>query len=343
MSGFGRFSLPLVPPLETAAGTIDHREGFLVRLGGDPIGIGEATPLAGWTENLDACRAALADTLETADSVDNPDGLPDLSSTPAARHGLELALLDRQARAAGEPLYRLLGGGRRVTTVPVNATVGDGDIESTVDVAEDAVERGFAAVKVKVGARSINVDLERLSAVRAAVGEGVELRADANGAWKPEQAETAIHGLARRGVAMIEQPLSSDAVWEHADLRGHGVDIALDESLRDHPVEEVLAADVADVFVLKPMVHGGIGRCVSLAEQAAERGIDVVVTTTFDAAVARTAAVHLSAALNVDRACGLATADRLAADVGGDPATVVDGVISVPQGAGHGVGAEDLD
>lgn len=343
MSGLARFSLPLDPPLATAGGTVDRREGFIVRLGDDPAGLGEATPLPGWTERPDACRAALESELPSGAADMAADVLPDLKGTPAARHGLELAALDRRAKQDGVPLYRLLGGTHRVSTVPVNATIGDADIDATVAAGRTAVDAGFRTVKVKVGARALDADLERLTAVREAVGDDVELRVDANGAWSAEQARDALAGLAELAVGVVEQPLEPPALDDHADLRGNGVDIALDETLREVSVDEVLAADAADVIVVKPMVVGGVGRAADLAGRVADHGLDVIVTTTFDAAVARTAAVHLAAALACDRACGLATASRLARDIAADPAPVVDGGISVPQAAGHGVHVEDLD
>lgn len=343
MTGFGRFSLPLDRPLATAAGTVDRREGFLLRVGDDPDGLGEATPLPGWTESIDACRDAIASTLDDLDLLAEPTELPDLPATPAARHGLGLALLDRAAKAAGVPLYRHLGGQRRVTSVPVNATVGDGTVEETTEEARRATAAGFDAVKLKVGARPVDEDVERVRAVREAVGPDVELRVDANGAWDREAARIAVEGLVEHDVAVIEQPLAADDLAGHADLRGRGPAIALDETLRSHAVDAVLDADAADVVVVKPMVQGGVDRGWQLARTARERGVGVVVTTTVDAAVARTGAVHLAAALDVDRACGLATANRLSRDVAGDPAPVVDGRITVPQAAGHGIGVGDLD
>lgn len=343
MSGLGRFSLPLARPLETAEGAIERREGFLVRLGDDPIGIGEATPLPGWTESVAACHEALEDGIDSAEALDSADDLPAMSSIPAARHGLELALLDRTARDAGVPLYRLLGGARRVLSVPANATVGDGGEEETVSRCRESVGSGFRTVKVKVGARPLDEDIERLRAVRRAVGEGTELRVDANGAWSDETATTAIEALADLGVSLVEQPVARGDLAGHARLRDRGVAIALDESLVVHDVETVLEADAADVLVLKPMVLGGVDRAAKVAKRARSAGSDVVVSTTIDAVVARTAAVHLAAALDVERACGLATSEWLARDVGSDPAAVVDGSVSVPQGAGHGVGVEALE
>ncbi len=331
------FSLPLARPLETAAGAVDRREGFLVRVGDDPAGVGEATPLPGWTETLEDCRSALESAVDGA-AIPDPADLP--ASTPAARHGLELALLDREARAAGRPLYRHLGAGRRVGSVAVNATVGDDGAEATVEASRAAVDEGFAAIKLKVGVRDLDEDVERVARVREAVGDGVELRVDANGAWTLEGAERAVERLSGLGVSTVEQPLAPPDLDGHASLRDRGVDVALDESLCEHGVAAALDAGAADVLVMKPMALGGVEPALRAAERAAAADVGVEVTTTVDAVVARTAAVHLAAAVDPGRACGLATADRLARDLADDPAPVVDGAISVPQSAGHGVGVE---
>ncbi|WP_327052148.1 mandelate racemase/muconate lactonizing enzyme family protein [Halomicrococcus gelatinilyticus] len=331
------FSLPLASPLDTALGAIEHREGLLVRVEDDgDVGIGEATPLPGWTESPSRCRDALAD---VDDVLADPDGvLSELDDRPAARHGVALALADLRARRDGVPLYRhLVDESGRVDGIPVNATVGDAPSDETVAAAEDAVAAGFDAVKVKVGARPVDEDVARLRDVRAAVGPEVELRADANGAWSREQAEEAFAALADVGVVYVEQPLPADDLDGLADLRGGPVGVAADESLAARSVDAVLDAGAADVLVLKPMALGGPDRTVAAARQARERGVEAVVTTTVDAVVARTAAIHAAAAIPDRPACGLATAELLDRDLGPDRARVVDGRIGVPQTPGVGV------
>jgi o-succinylbenzoate synthase len=364
------FSLALESPLATAGGSIDARDGFLLRVeDGDEAGVGEATPLPGWTESVAACRESLdaaADAL-SADGVDA--AVADLG--PAARHGVSLARADLRARRAGDPLYRHLGSetsasragsaGRReappderaadaaskatrearkvVESVPVNATVGDADAETTAARAVEAADAGFDCVKVKVGARPVAEDAARLEAVRDAVGPGVELRADANASWARDEARRAFERFADADVAFVEQPLAPDDLRGHADLRGGSVGVALDESLAHVPLADVLAADAADALVLKPMVLGGVAAARDVALRARDAGVTPVVTTTIDGVVARTAAVHLAASLPDVPACGLATAGFLADDLADDPAPVSEGRIAVPQADGHGAGA----
>jgi o-succinylbenzoate synthase len=327
------FSLPLSRPLGTARGTITEREGALIRVSHEGAnGLGEASPLPGWTESLSNCRAALAAVEDPVSAL----GDGSLDKTPAARHGVELAVEDARAHARGVPLAVYLADEAPTASVPVNATVGDGGIEETVASARAAVDAGFEAVKVKVGVRSLGTDIDRLVAVRD-VCPAVELRADANGAWDRETAREAFDALAPLELAYVEQPLAESDLEGHAALRGGPVGVALDETLASRSPERVLEAGAADVLVLKPMALGGPRSTLSLARRAQEVGVTPVVTTTIDGAVARTGAVHVAAALPEVPACGLATGDWLEQDLlDTDPVPVVDGAIEVPGGPGLG-------
>jgi len=322
------FSLHLSSPLSTANGNLTEREGFLF-LSRD--GVGEATPLPGWTESLDACR----DALTTADATDDWEAALDAcADAPAARHAVSLARLDAESTGENEPLYRSLGATERVESVPVNATVGDAGVEETVAAVREAVSAGFDCVKLKVGARPVEDDVERVAAVREEAPE-VELRADANGAWTREQANRAFAALSDVDLAYVEQPLEPTDLAGHRALREYETGVALDESLAEVSVSDVLDVDAADALILKPMALGGVDRARSAALEARRQGVDAVVTTTIDAVVARTAAVHLAASLPDVPACGLATADMLDSDLAPDPAPVEDGRAAVPQGNGN--------
>ncbi|EMA63354.1 mandelate racemase/muconate lactonizing enzyme family protein [Halorubrum lipolyticum] len=360
------FSLGLTSPLETARGAIDRREGFLVAVDPDADGesapapgLGEATPLPGWTESRSACETALrgvrtgrdggdAALADDATLADDALSRLDPAETPAARHGLALALADATARDAGRSLSSRLARGEGLPapaeTVPVNATLGDGDPEAAVTAAESAVSAGFDCLKIKVGARSLDADVERLRAVRRAVGDGVALRADANGAWDRETAREAVERLAPLDLAYLEQPLPADDLAGAAALRsaktGTGADadppvpIALDESLAARGLDAVLDAGAADAVVLKPMALGGPDRALAAATRARAAGVEPVVTTTIDAVVARAAAVHVAAAVPDVAPCGLATGSLLESDLAADPCPVSDGAVAVPSGPG---------
>lgn len=336
------FTVQLRPPLETAQGAIHERNGFLVTLDYQgTTGVGEATPLPGWTESYEECRSALDRAERVAEALDWGMALAKLEA-PAARHALSLAFADALAQTRELSLYRYLGAeadAAAVTDVPVNATIGTHSRpEETVTQARHAVDAGYQCLKLKVGTQSLEEDVERVRAVRNAVGDGVQLRVDVNGAWSAEQARRGVEALAALDVAYVEQPLATADLESTASLRGKGVDIALDESLAAHDVARVIEADAADVLVLKPMVLGGPDVAATAAQQCRETGIEPVVSTTFDAVVARVAAVHVAASIPDVLPCGLATGERMATDIAPDPAPVSNGWIRVPQEPGLGVG-----
>ncbi len=331
------FSLPLNQPLETAAGTIDTRNGVLVQVANDHVGIGEATPLAGWTEPLAETKRALRTARATVPSPTVKPGLADLSDTPAARHAVALALADQQARRTGQPLSQTLTDTSPIERVPVNATIGDVPRSQIVEKARSRVAAGYDTLKIKVGARPVSADKKRLAAIRTAIDRPITLRIDANGAWDSRTATRALSAFADLDIEYVEQPLPPANLTGHAALRDGPIPIALDESLATHELDRVLTANAADIVILKPMVHGGIDRAHAAAHAAIAAGIDPVITTTIDGVIARTAAGHLAASLPTDRAHGLATADRLAYDLGPDPAPITDGKMQIPTRPGHGV------
>lgn len=334
------FEVALSKPLETAKGTITARRGTLISVesnmnpGGDSesyTGIGEASPLPGWTESVTECRQAL----DTQTDTTAKQALQALSGLPAARHGVSLALADAAARERGQQLATTLAdGGPVADTVPVNATIGIVEPENAVETAKQALRDGYETIKMKVGAGDLSSDIERVRAVLSTLPDQVTVRVDANGAWNPSVAQEAVESFAALGVQYVEQPVPAEQLSALAALRGHGVEIAVDETLLAHDPVDVLKADAADVLVIKPMVLGGIDTARETAIKASEEGIETVVTTTIDAVVARTAAVHLAASLPSVRACGFATAHMLADDLTADTVPVENGRVQVPNRPG---------
>jgi len=343
------FSLRLDPPLTTAREQLSERRGLLLRVHGNQMAYGEATPLPPFTESYEAAENAL----DHATASFTEDGwfgaFRAVSKTddrrlryPAARHAVSLAYFDWRAKQEGLSLAEYLGG-NPPETVLVNATVGDGGPTETAEKANQAQEQGYPAVKVKVGNRSVEADLKRLGAVRERVGERFELRADANGAWNLETAVSFFEGADELGLSAVEQPLPADKAKEHAKLRRFDADVALDESLAVGSPQQLIEAGVADRYVLKPMAVGGIDVARGLTGRVRRAGATAVITSIFESVVGRTAAVHLAASIGGLPACGLGTADRFVEDLGPDPAPVRAGAIDPPPGPGLGIGEVRID
>lgn len=325
-------------PLFTAHGELRDREGFLVRV---DEGRGEACPLPWFgTEDVAACARALSSAAEALLSVRPPERLEDvvlpawLDETPAARHGIELALLDGLAQRSGRPLRRLLDV-RAGDEVAVGALLSAREPAALAREASAAAAEGFGTVKLKVAHAPLEEDLARAAVVRDAAGPGVRLRLDANGGWDEPSALQALRRLSRLDVELCEQPAAEVASLRR--LRGATpVAIAADESV-PHSNGELL--DAVDAVVLKPMVLGGLLPALQWASRARARGVRALVTTTLDGTVARLGAAQLAAALlswGPMPDAGLATGRLLERDVCEDPAPPFRGRLVLPAAPGLG-------
>jgi len=212
--------------------------------------------------------------------------------------------------------------------IPVNCTVAAIDPESAQAVVRASGCR-TAKVKVAEPGQSLGDDLERVEAVRDALGPGGAIRVDANGAWSIEEAIAAITALDRAagGLEYVEQPCRS--LEEMAGVRLRiGVQIAADESIRraEDPLR-VAVVGAADIAVLKVAPLGGVARALAVAEQC---GLPVVVSSALETSVGIAAGIALAAALpELPYACGLATYALLDGDVCSEPLVAVDGFLPV--------------
>ena len=174
-----------------------------------------------------------------------------------------------------------------------------------------------AKVKVAEPGQDERADVERVAAVREALGPGGRIRVDANGGWDVGQAARMLGLLGRFGLEYAEQPCAT--LDELAALRRRtGVPVAADESIRraEDPLA-VRAAGAADIVVLKAQPLGGVAAALRIA---ADCGLPAVVSSALETSVGLAAGVALAAALpELPYDCGLATMSLLTQDVTADP------------------------
>ncbi|HLS75936.1 MAG TPA: o-succinylbenzoate synthase [Nocardia sp.] len=194
------------------------------------------------------------------------------------------------------------------------------------------LDSGCRTAKVKVADHpgSLGEDLERVAAVRDALGPAGSVRVDANAGWDVDTAVAHIVELDRAagGLQYVEQPCPT--VEELAAVRRKvDVPIAADESIRraEDPLR-VAVAEAADIAVIKCTPLGGVRRALRVAEAA---GLPVVVSSALETGVGLGAQLALAGALpELDFACGLGTAALLEGDLVREPMLPVDGYLPVP-------------
>ena len=200
--------------------------------------------------------------------------------TALALAAVDIALWDLRGRRLGLPLHRLAGGAKE--TIPVYDTeCGWLHVETArlVADAEALVAKGFRGVKVKVGKPHLREDVARLEAVRAAIGDRVELMTDANQAFTVSEAirRAGAFEAAGLGLAWYEEPLPAEDVEGHARLcAATTIPVAVGESLY-HPAHfrDYLARNACRIVQVDAARIGGITPWLKVAHMAEAFNIPV--------------------------------------------------------------------
>ncbi|MGH3360422.1 MAG: mandelate racemase/muconate lactonizing enzyme family protein [Nocardioidaceae bacterium] len=269
-------------------------------------GYGEAPQVWQVTgESLDGAQACIDGPLATVIAGRDPDDLVPLlhtvSTTVAANAGakaaVDIALHDLSAHRRGVSLARFLGAAQH--EVPTDVTLSAGDVTALADAARARLGDGFDVLKVKVGTDA-TTDVERVRAVRAAVGPAARIRLDANQGWTARDAVNVIGALedAALDVELVEQPVAA------ADLAGLAwvtdrvnTPILADEavySVRD--LVELIRRRAADMVNVKLAKCGGLHQARTMLEVARAHGVGAIVGSMMETQIGVGAAASLVAA-----------------------------------------------
>lgn len=257
-----------------------------------------------------------------------------------AKAAIDHALYDIMGKAVNQPVAKLLGGIHR-TQFKVSRSLG---VKTPKEMAEDAVRlksMGYAMLTIKVGF-DVKEDIERVAAVRDAVGSGYPLEVDVNGAYNVEVAIPVLRKMERYGIEAIEQPVP----WW--DLQGmKEVRIALDTPITadesawtPHDVANIARMGAADTICVKPVKNGGLFLSRRMAEMAECAGMGVLMGSKHPLSPGTSAILHFAAALPcVHGVLGYGSPlERLVDDICDPPLEMnKDGTVSLPEGPGLGV------
>lgn len=214
--------------------------------------------------------------------------------------GIDMAMLDLAGKAAGEPVFNLLGGAHRDSVGYFYFLQGDTPDELAADAAAGAAA-GEPIIYLKVG-RTEAEDLAIVEAVRGAIGNA-RLRLDANESWDPHTAIRMIRRLERFDIDFVEQPTPSWSLEALAHVRA-SVDtpIAADQSIFTiYDVYEVCRRRAADLLVIGPRETGGLAGMMKVAAIAEAAGLKVCIHSSFTTGITTCAEHHLARAIpNLD-------------------------------------------
>lgn len=310
-------------PAGTSRGVYTTRKIWLVELSdGERQGVGECAPLPDlscdaiedgrYEEILSRFCQRLCETGEIDYEA--------MRDYPSMLFGLETALRSFQFSHHSPLTSHLLfdtAFSRGEVGIPINGLVWMGNYEEMLQRMEEKLEKGFRCVKLKIGAIDFDKELDLIKRIRDRFSfHEVELRVDANGAFKYDEALYKLELLSQYNIHSIEQPIKQGQWAFMAELcRESPLPIALDEELigvNDTEMKSHMLNIIKPRYIiLKPSLHGGMMGCREWIDIAKEMGIGSWITSALESNV------------------GLNAIAQFASDVYGDN-------ITMPQGLGTG-------
>ena len=303
-------------PAGTSRGVYTTRKVWLVRLSdGEREGVGECAPLPDLScdamddEEYRSILNRVCEEFCQRQELDNDSW----RQYPSMLFGLETAWLNM---TNGDMLFDTAFS-RGEVGIPINGLVWMGSYEEMLKRMEEKLEKGFRCVKLKIGAIDFDQELDLVKRIRERFSHHeVELRLDANGAFKYEEALYKLELLSQYAIHSIEQPIKAGQWAYMAELcRESPLPIALDEELigvNDPEMKRHMLNIIKPRYIiLKPSLHGGMQGCREWIETAKDMGIGSWITSALESNI------------------GLNAIAQFASDVYGDH-------IMMPQGLGTG-------
>ena len=284
---FWPVDVPLTDPFVVATGarTIAENVFLRVTLSNGAQGYGEAAPFPEvGGETRESCLIALqqlgkAILGHSAASYTNIGHVlsEQAPNYPAARCGLETAVIDTYCRAANIPMWKLWGGAD-VRVRETDITIPIADLDKTVALARGWYAKGFRLFKMKVG-NDVGNDIRRLEAVHRALPD-ISFIGDGNQGFSRQDCLKFAQGVKRFGgtMALLEQPVVRDDLDSMATIRREtGIPVAADESVRSlADAHEVVARGAADYINIKIM-KTGVAEAVEIASYTKAFGLKLMI------------------------------------------------------------------
>jgi L-Ala-D/L-Glu epimerase len=343
-------AMPLMGAFTSAGITKDVTKCVVVRLiaADGTVGVSSIEPSAAAkspgtaVELLATMRDRIAPAIVGLDALNINlliERLDQLAPTqPGAGAGVEMACVELAARLLGVPIHTYLGGAK-LEAVQFNGWIGMLPPEEAAAEAKRWLAAGFRSAKIKVGG-GIEADRDRVAAVRAAVGNAMKLRIDANCLYGPDTSLQLCAMVRPYDLQLFEQPAPKEDIAGLARVRREGgIPVMADETVSDHQsLVAVIKADAADYVKFGIKQAGGILRAARMLATAEAAGIPCVIGHGFGLDPSTVAEIMLAASSrNVVAGLECVGPLKVRDTVTKTRLDISSGSVALPQGAGLGL------
>lgn len=296
--------IKLKEPFIISLGTLTHAENVIVIIETDKgiMGTGESSPFM--SINGESMETGMVVGKYLATVLKDKNAL-DIEACHAAmdkviyanssiKSAFDIALYDIASQYAGLPLYEFLGGSNNKILI-TDYTVSLSDAAKMAADAAKIKANGFQVIKVKLGGKAAD-DIERIKKIRAAVGNDIPLRIDANQGWNTNDAIEILHALAPYNIQHCEEPIPRWNFMELPKIKEQSpIKIMADESCCDeHDAQRLLDLKACDYFNVKLGKSSGIFRAEKIIRIAEANKVNIQLGGFLESRLAFTAAAHLA-------------------------------------------------
>ncbi len=256
---------------------------------------------------------------------------------PSLRAAVEMACWDLVGKASGQPLCRLWGGQYR-QRIPVAARLAGRLPQRLAWLARELSVHGYHTQVIAASGEAA-LDRQILEAVRQSVGDGVQLRVDAQAGYTLDTARDFCREIEGQQIQCLIDPLATRELYPTASLaRQTIVPLAIWRAVRSPGDLLALArCDAAAHVVVDPEQLGGMAPARTCAAIGSAAGISLMLGSRPSLGVATAAMLHLAAATPGLSAANESAYHQLANDVLAEPLELTGGMMTVPEGPGLGV------
>lgn len=263
-----------------------------------------------------------------------------LRGNNGAMAAIDLAVHDLQAKALGLPLYTLLGGLIR-EEIPIIRILALKEPAQMAEMAVKHLKEGYSYLKIKLSGEPVK-DINRVKAIRNAVGHAIHLTVDANQTYSPKAAIDTLKRMQEYNIELCEQPVRADDLEGLASVT-RSVDCIIEAHEGAQSLEQIFAIvknKAADSIIIKIGQLGGLRRAKIAAAICKVGNISCRIGAIGSQITAASSMHFVASTDNISYACELGEFIRLL----DDPVSsleIKNGQLKVPTGPGIGVSVRD--
>lgn len=261
-----------------------------------------------------------------------------IAKITCAKEGVDLALHDLLGKILNVPVYTLLGGKFR-DMIPVASEIGIDTPDNMVKNAFNVLKLGIKVIKIK-GSSNHSLDVERITEVRNAVGQDVELRLDPNAAWDVNSTIKTMKLLENCNLQLLEQPVPAWDLKGMSHIRNNiGIPLMADESIWT-PQDAIKISDygAADLLNIKIAKSCGLHLGKKIENVAESLGLPCIAGTEIEPGFSLIAKLHLAASMKIHPlASEFTELSLLKKNILKHKIEIINGCVKVPDKPGFGV------